>query len=366
MMTITFTFLLGTFAVLMGAYLWFSLPRRLAQSAPAKLRTKKEDRYRLLLSQYLGGIAILIGLIAGYLQNQKTSANFERDFSARLAHDSRTEFFTTIEQLKGTDPSVRTAAIYALSELLHRDPSVREAVLLSLVAFVRAARSIDSHLDAVNTLVPLDVQAAIRVIGSRNRGDDSGRRRNDTNGDRVALDFARLALSGANFRSGDFEGANFQQSNLRGASFADSNVRGANFIEADFDYRCLAVVLQGKYDHTKIQPDHFWDAPLWWRQQVQATFASAVATDANFDHAQLVGVDFHGADLQGAQFPDANITYADFSAAHYAPNALRLARWTGEPHPESLKTGVAETAYTGPGNCSADKWNLESLKSPNS
>jgi Pentapeptide repeats (8 copies) len=118
-------------------------------------------------------------------------------------------------------------------------PRDQPTIVGVLCAFVRghaksvvakASRpAVTAQTSAISSDLPTDIQAALTVVGSRDRANDG-----DTT---VNLSGAKLAgadLSGMNFAwadlvGADFAGANFAGSYLDHSDFAYADVTGANF-----------------------------------------------------------------------------------------------------------------------------------------
>jgi hypothetical protein len=111
---------------------------------------------------------------------------------------------------------------------------------------------------------PADVQAAVTVLGRRQRPPEGLRQ----------LDLSRVDLRGANLIGADLEGAQLSGANLQGAQLGGANLGGA------------------RLNHTNLGGTELGGANLW----------CATLIGANLGGAQL-----HGANLQGAVIGMANL-----------------------------------------------------------
>jgi uncharacterized protein YjbI with pentapeptide repeats len=313
---------------------WYALPRRLAgrHAVPQQQQIALESKYRKLLSEYIGGLAVVLGILITIVQNMATNHNFQTDFQERLHHDRRLELLTAAQLLKEKDPLTRSAAIYSMAGLMKSEDDIVDGVLNTLFVFVRGQRLIDADGHLLNTRVPIDVQAAITVIGRRPASDHW-------------RDFSRLSLVQADFSFGNFALIDFKESDLRRADFSHAHVEGSTFINSYMDYRCTRVVLNGSYDPKQAFPDNLFDSASWWPAQVQTSFDHAVAKGTLFYGSPMIGAKFTGADLTGAKFDHADVTFVDFTDATYELGEIGNAMRTGPIRPEALGARVRSNEY---------------------
>lgn len=217
-----------------------------------------------MLAQYLGGVAIVAGVLVSLYQQFITQRNFREDFKFRTAHEKEDIKFRTQQELRqryldaskllgDTNINTRIAGVDGLAPLLEVDAELHHAVLATLVSFVRVARSIDAQPKIEGTGVPADVQAALDVIGRRERWIDTESER---------LNFLTLNLAAAHFSNGEasrrasFGHANFDESILTNADFYRADVHDAIFGAAVFGFEHLKQA-------TDVDRCHYFEEPDW-------------------------------------------------------------------------------------------------------
>lgn len=144
-------------------------------------------------------------------------------------------------ELNHSDPHVRAAAITSLGPFAKLGPDHHKAVVERLVNFIREKAPIINGQCSKRRAreLPVDLQAALDVIGGRNRWYSEGETK--------PLNLRRTDLSGAVFENGHFEGVNlqgacldeallgrahFECAYLDGASVTNIGVEGAYFCGA--------------------------------------------------------------------------------------------------------------------------------------
>jgi hypothetical protein len=186
-----------------------------AAGAPAWLRI-------VLAAIAAAGALAAVGLV--WLEH---AAEREEDAAGRFADALR---------LLG-DVDVRVGGIYLLERVARDAPTIYHGPIVEvLTAYIRARvprPPIDSEpgteARTSKRRPPPDVQAALRVLGRRNRERDD---------QSTQLRLSDVDLRGASFRSGHFEGirlrrANLEGAHLEGAHLQGAKLRGANLRRAD-------------------------------------------------------------------------------------------------------------------------------------
>jgi uncharacterized protein YjbI with pentapeptide repeats len=207
-----------------------------------------------------------------------------------------------IEQLSSDSLKVRTGGIYALARVARRDSArYHPAVMEVLATFIRE-RSHDRGPAEPGRPIRSDVQAALSVIGRRDREHDI--RPIDLTG----ADLTRADLTGADLTGADLTGAHLTGANVYGARLA-----GAQFTGADLTSAHLARV--------DLAGAHLENAILRGTDLTDAKLGGAA-----LDCADLYGADLIRADLTGADLTGADLAFADLYGATLTRAGLFCAR----------------------------------------
>jgi hypothetical protein len=222
-----------------------------------------------------------------------------------------------IEQLGYDKLDVRIGGIYALERIARDSPRDHPTVIKVLTTFVREHSREEWHttlpgFDAPMRATRPDVQAAITVIGRRERTQD-----------RSQVDLVGVNLTGANIR--------------------DANLMGATLFEATLTH---TVLLRAKLSRTVLARANLSSAILAQADLTRAMLADANLTAANLNLADLTdanlsGAVLNGANLTGAKLTDANLVNADLNGASLAQYDEVPAGWVRDP-----QSGVLSRADT--------------------
>jgi uncharacterized protein YjbI with pentapeptide repeats len=187
-----------------------------------------------------------------------------------------------IEQLGSKGLDVRIGGIYALERIARDSAKDQPTVMEVLTAFIREHSREpwpppDTGDEGQERLTRPDVQAAVTVMGRRERGSVRDFRRIDLS----AANLTRARLTGANLffadlTRADLTGANLFFAQLAGALLTDANLADANLTRADL--------------------------------------TGARLTGADLTRADLTGARLTGANLVGANLTRADLTGADLTA----------------------------------------------------
>jgi hypothetical protein len=219
-------------------------------------------------------------------------------FTARTFALSRegqvTDRYTkAIEQLGSDKPEVRTGGIYALDRVIRDSPRDHHNVMAVLSAFIRqqtirqqSRREQAEHNPSSDRvrLAPADIQAAIRVIGHRDK----------LPGYQGKPDV--LNLTGANLTNTDADDANLSHAWLHDADFTRASAPRAKFIEAH--------LRRANFTHANLTNANLTGAKLEYADLTSANLTSANLTGADLTGADLTGVDLTRANLIGSVFPE--------------------------------------------------------------
>ncbi|WP_143025340.1 pentapeptide repeat-containing protein [Micromonospora sp. WMMB235] len=259
-------------------------------------------------------LSVLVLAIGLYITN---SAN--RSQQDLAAQSQITERFTSaIEQLGqagGDKIDVRLGAIYALERIMRDSAADHPAVVDILTAFLRVhapnkagSPAIQpSPREAENTLSPpVDIQAALTVLGRRNPVRDSG-----------DVDLSYTDLRGANLSHGRFSDADLSGANLAGSNLFLTNLNDAELKGAD---------LRGAW----IRNANLVDSDL-----SDANLAGADLGDTNLRYAWINGANFAGANLTNARVSRGQLRCASVDKTTHLPEKLEKDTWRDEVDCES-------------------------------
>jgi hypothetical protein len=196
--------------------------------------------------------------------------------------------------LGGREIQIRVGAIYTLERHARDRPSDQGPIVQTLAAFVRercpapvpklvAGVYENPPPEAIYVAPVTDIQAAVTVLGRRERA-------NDPPGTRLSL--AAVNLSGYDLSDGDFTGTSF-----KGAYLCASNFAGAKLARADFQLAMLE------------------SADFYGAKAAEASFSAAYCGQARFAHSDLSGASFIESDLREADFTGAKTSGANMQAA---------------------------------------------------
>lgn len=239
-----------------------------------------------------------------------------------------------IEQLGSDTLDIRIGGIYGLERIARDSARDHPAIMEVLSTFIRGHGRFPNQASAEDRarnpmLIGTDIQAALSVIGRRNRENDirpiglyganfTGARLADAHLANADLNHAHLhhaylrdaTLNSAILTEADLTGANLRSANLTGAilsgtDLADSDLTDASLAGADLT-----------------------DADLTSADLTDANLTSASLTGANLNSTILVRANLNGAILNGATLNGADLTGARMGK-HPAPAGWRVDAWGG-------------------------------------
>jgi hypothetical protein len=201
---------------------------------------------------------------------------------------------TAFAGLGGLDIHTRVGAIFTLERHARDRPTDQGPIVQTLAAFVRercpapAPKLVGGSYqnpspEAIYLPPATDIQAAVTVLGRRERANDPPNTR---------LSLARVNLSGYDLSDGDFSGASF-----RGAYLGATNFAGAKITRADFQMAMLET------------------ADFYGAKAQEASFSAAYCGQTRFAHCDLTGARFVESDLRDADFTGAILQRADLVGA---------------------------------------------------
>ena len=225
---------------------WWWLPKWQMKSVTTgdpKARADVEDNFRKTVGQALGGIAVLLGAVAAYLQfTQQQNAAHDLLISNQVAKG--------FEQLGSDRMVLRLGGIYALEGVMNGSDQYHRAILEALCAFVRETTK---TTDVSGYAPATDIQAALTVIGRRHRARWRDVDLRDARIPGANLEFFKnlvgAVLNGADLTGADLSGADLSEAELVGANLHDANLMGTWLTGADLSG---AELVGAKLFNTKV------------------------------------------------------------------------------------------------------------------
>ncbi|MFY1680676.1 pentapeptide repeat-containing protein [Micromonospora sp. WMMD730] len=270
----------------------------------------KPDPWQRLVAigSILSVLLVAIGLYSTNEANRQTSeANREQQ---RLTEQGQiTDRFTkAVEQLGQPGPEkvdVRLGAIYALERIMRDSAVDHPAVVSVLTSFIRVHAPVDPATTRNPKPVsqahkppspPVDVQAALTVLGHRDATRDQG----------------RLDLTDANLTGANLTGANLAGATLTGANLNRANLRS----RLDIDMPHVVARSSLDVDLSSLPGVNLTGADLTDADLTDADLTGAGLTDANLTGANLTGANLYHTTLTRANLTGANLNRADLLSAN--------------------------------------------------
>ena len=223
-------------------------------------------------------------------------------------------FKSAIDHLSNESVSVRLGGIYALHNLAQEEENYRIRVFEILCAHIRQTTTDENYtprppVGFSPTVTPTIEIASILTLLFVSK-------------DRMI--YENLA---ANLQHANLEGAGLNDSKLQFADLEGANLQGAFLASAKLNYAFLS--------DANIASAYVQDSDM-----TSATLAFAVASDVNFDNANLHNVDFDFADCRGSSFVSAqNLKAEQFKPVcylHGAKFAEELKQEIQSKYPDAL------------------------------
>jgi hypothetical protein len=278
-----------------------------------KERLEAINNVRTAVLQSVTGFALLLGLAftaAGLVNTGRT---------LQTAQEGQiTDRYTkAVEELGASDTAERLGGIYALQLLAQDSPPDQTTIMKVLSSYIRIHAWDKPQPGAAKNYLPVDVSAALQVIGNRDLTHDGAQFRIPLYAidlDHRDLDYVNL--TGANLRASDLRSADMVQAQLSNVLLGTANLSGADLSNADLTNAGL----------------------------VGTRFVGANLTDDNLSKSDLSGADLSGADLSGADLSGANLRGADLSGANLSGAHLGGADVSGA----NLAGAILPVAYKKP------------------
>jgi hypothetical protein len=309
------------------------LARQDIGSASGSLHETAVDNARGRLLTLLAGLAAAAALVFTALNFSLLRRNSEQaDLWQRRTHELTeqgqvTDRYTkAVEQLGSDKPDVRIGGIYALERVARDSSRDHPAVMEVLTAFIREhsrepwplPRTEEEDADLVESTRP-DIQAALTVVGRRNREHDIPSRPINLAGAKlIRADLAGADLGGAKLTRADLSGADLTSADLTSADLREAHLVGANLTHANLTSAGLVRTnLTGAY--------------LTIANLTDAVLGGADLSSADLTNADLTGALLGSADLTGADLGGADLTRAELSGARWPENVPIPGGWELKP-----------------------------------
>lgn len=296
----------------------------------SKQTTKPQSPWILVpnIATSLSAVIALTFTAQGNMDIQEQNTIAKQQTTIDLLNQTLDRYNTALSQLdeSGSDAGTvakRISGIYALKALAEDSPSEQPEIVRALSQFVRlnlpqtvvlpAGAGVDTRScppppnydEPYGAPQPKpDVEAALLVLGGRDREHDNGTIADLENVCLTSVDLRPVYLAGADLTGADLAGANFEFQDLNGALMSDTDLDGANFYFADLDGAQL-VDSTGK-------GTEFQDATLRGADLSGANLIDADLQGTNLTHASLWVTK-----LDGARLGCADLNYADLQAVQH-------------------------------------------------
>jgi Pentapeptide repeats (8 copies) len=213
----------------------------------------------------------------------------------------------------------RLGGIYALERLADDSPRDQPAIIETLSAFIRTSRTTLTPAPTApqSTCPPPqplahDVQAALTVLGRRNRAHDNNTFIDLTNTCLNGTDLSSLNLRGSNLSGADLTGSALYGANLSGVVLEEASLYGANLrytVLTGADMR--NADLRAYLEYGNLHGAHL--------------------ESANLRDAKLYGADLRGASLRGAYLYGADLREVihnnDTATSQAMTDVTTVGRW---------------------------------------
>ncbi|MER7992042.1 pentapeptide repeat-containing protein [Micromonospora chalcea] len=291
----------------------------LTPAAPIELKPDPWQRL-LALGSILSVIVLGIGLFVTNAANRDQQEATRRQQDLAAAGQIADRFTQAIDQLgqPGVDKiDVRLGALYSLERIMRDSAVDQPAVVEVIAAFVRVhapASGADPRAPAASPralripATPVDIQAAVTVLGRRNRDYDHLP---------DGLNLVATNLGGANLTNAKLNSARLDDADLRYASMGQAQLTAAflgraNLYGSAIDQANLNRAILFNAD---LRYAHMWDTDLTSAVLIRSDLRYAQMQNADLTRADLRGADLRGADMYGATLAMADLTGADLRGA---------------------------------------------------
>lgn len=239
-----------------------------------------------------------------------------------------TERYTkAIEQLGSDKLDVRIGGIYALERIARDSARDHQTIVEVLTTFIREHSRErwpppDVNSESRARVTRPDIQAAVTVIGRRDKEREIRVVVDLTGVDLSGADLSGVDLSGVNLSEANLSGANLRYANLAHAGLNGANLHNADLILADFSYAQLrsanlsgANLQTAGFSHASLNEADLINAQLGVADFMDDYLAldspstnliGTILSGANLTGVDLTRVDIKSEYLVGAIWPDNN------------------------------------------------------------
>ncbi len=249
------------------------------------------------------------------------SLTSKNDNTLEISHNTESNsirewHFKSVDQLWSKDIGERISGIRKLERIAKDYPTEHWAIMEELAEFIRIQAPRQEEEERSPKLRE-DIQAALTVIGQRDRKKDPENQR---------LDLSKVNIAGAKLMKAQLQGAFLYEANLEKANLIDANLREANL---------RGTNLKGAWLHeANLQKAYLNEANLQEAELSSTYLQAASLNKANLQRAdlrvaKLRGANLSEADLRGANLSSTDLQWADLNKANLQGTDVSTARVQG-------------------------------------
>ena len=307
-----------------------------------KQRIELENSTYGTLIQALGGAFFFVTAYISWLSYRSTE---EKQITER--------FTKAVEQLdRNKAVAERLGGIYSLERIAEDSPKDHWTIIEVLTSWIREQSCSSQNQNTIDEL-PIDLQAALTVIGRRNFGNDPENKKIDLRNTCLhGVILGRSNLPEVKFSESNLYRARLWKSNLYKADFSinydklalsfyyadfydfgikvkqevrEGKLRGANLAEADFG---KAYLDRANFDGAILKKANLTGASLVKASLILSDLTDAVLNDADLTDSNLIECNFNKAAFKRAKLIRANLIGADLSKANLSGTVLTHALYS--------------------------------------
>lgn len=287
---------------------WLVATARFPHLPPA-LEIQAVDDARGRLLQLAAGI-VAVGAL---FYNARNHALARRTYELTEQGQVTDRYTTSVEQLASESIGVRLGGIYALERISRDSPEDHQTIVDVLCAFIRSYSppTESDHVDEfTQPPLPADIQAAVQVMGRRDR------RR-----DRLPLDLRGANLRGLELYDADLSGCYMPNADLTRVSFHRVSLKDSRLMWVKLGQAHLVDV---DMSGSLLTRSYFVDTEMHQVDLTKANLSNysnlsgadmrrVTLSDANLEDADLSGCQFREMELAGVDFGVTDLSGADLS-----------------------------------------------------
>ena len=212
-------------------------------------------------------------------------------------------FSKAVEQLEKEKETVRIGGIYALERIAKDSDKDHWTIMEVLTSYIRENSPFPEQEETQP--IDIDVQAALTVIGRRNR--------HVTQKHLEELEEGKtINLTNSNLIKANLGETDFTEVNLTNANLTESNLTNANFTKANLTN---ADLTDAEIIDAELKGIELYKANLTRAKLSNTNLTGAILTEANFTKANLLNTNLTGAHLIKADLTEANFSQTDLTNA---------------------------------------------------